>query len=124
MKIYITTDLEGPAMISRFNQTRDVTPEGRNVKLAVLGDVHANLPALEAVLDHLRDEEVGRIVHTGDIVGLGPFPVATVRTLRRRGVEGVRGNFDEATSFAYEWPAGTMPDDPAALELDCAWLNH
>ncbi len=35
MKIFIITDLEGPAMISRFNQTRDVTPEekARSMKL-------------------------------------------------------------------------------------------
>ena len=35
MKIHMMTDLEGPAMISRFNQTRDVTPEekARSMKL-------------------------------------------------------------------------------------------
>jgi putative phosphoesterase len=86
------------------------------MKIAVLGDIHANLPALEAVMDALRGEGVERVVHTGDVVGLGPFPMDTVSALFRYGIDGVRGNFDEAAAFDYELPVGTLPDDPEAVD--------
>lgn len=50
MKIYIMTDLEGPAMISRFNQTRDVTPEEKRRSMQLLtGEVNA---CVDGILDY------------------------------------------------------------------------
>jgi len=49
MKVYILTDLEGPALISRFNQTRDVTPEEKPRWMKLLtGEVNA---CIDGVLD-------------------------------------------------------------------------
>lgn len=49
MKIYILTDLEGPAMINRFNQTRDVTPEEKKEwEYYLTGEVNA---CVEGILD-------------------------------------------------------------------------
>jgi len=42
--------------------------------LAILSDVHANLAALEAVLQDIEQQGVNRIVCLGDIVGYGPEP--------------------------------------------------
>jgi predicted phosphodiesterase len=39
------------------------------VKIALIGDVHANLPALEAVLNHARQQKVEAIWNVGDFVG-------------------------------------------------------
>ncbi|MFW5866190.1 MAG: M55 family metallopeptidase [Armatimonadota bacterium] len=56
MKIYVMTDLEGPAMISRFNQTRDVTPEDKIRWMRLLtGEVNA---CIDGILDFDADAEV------------------------------------------------------------------
>jgi len=49
MKIYVITDLEGPALINRFTQTRDVTPEEKRRSEALLtGEVNA---CVDGILD-------------------------------------------------------------------------
>lgn len=56
MKIYIITDLEGPAMISRFNQTRDVTPEEKKrSEWFLTGEVNA---CVDGILDYDPHAEV------------------------------------------------------------------
>ena len=47
---------------------------GNLLRIAVLSDVHGNLPALEATLDRIQEEEVDTIFHLGDMVAIGPFP--------------------------------------------------
>jgi predicted phosphodiesterase len=44
------------------------------VKLAIVSDIHANLEALEAVLEDIRQQGIGEIYCLGDIVGYGPNP--------------------------------------------------
>jgi D-amino peptidase len=56
MKLYMITDLEGPALISRFNQTRDVTPEDKVRWMRLLtGEVNA---CIDGILDFDADAEV------------------------------------------------------------------
>lgn len=43
-------------------------------KLAIMSDVHANLPALQAALGAIQQEGCDAIYHCGDAVGIGPFP--------------------------------------------------
>jgi putative phosphoesterase len=86
------------------------------VKIVVFGDIHANLPAFEAVLKAAHDERPARVVHTGDLVGFGPFPAETVRAVAKLGIEGVRGNLDEATAFDLDQPYPMMPGDTAVAE--------
>ncbi len=50
------------------------------MKMAAIYDIHGNLPALEAVLEEIREEGVDRIVVGGDIVP-GPMPQESVSTL-------------------------------------------
>ena len=64
------------------------------MRIAVLSDVHANLPALEAVLADAGP--VDAIWHLGDVVGYGPDPDGVVERLREAGAIGVRGNHDAA----------------------------
>lgn len=73
------------------------------MRVAVLSDIHANLPALDAVLTTLP--AVDAIWQLGDVVGYGPHPVAVIETLQRRGAVGVRGNHDLAAVGALdtEW---------------------
>jgi diadenosine tetraphosphatase ApaH/serine/threonine PP2A family protein phosphatase len=64
------------------------------MRIAVLSDIHANLPALDAVLADAG--QVDGIWHLGDVVGYGPDPDGVVGRLRDVGAVGVRGNHDAA----------------------------
>ena len=53
-----------------------------HMKIGVITDAHANLPALEAALHALRAEGCDAIVHVGDAIAIGPFPAECVELLR------------------------------------------
>lgn len=63
-------------------------------KIALLGDVHANLPALEAVLEHAHQNGVETIWNVGDFVGYGPFPDEVVKRLKKENALSIVGNYD------------------------------
>ena len=98
------------------------------MRIAVLSDIHANLPALDAVL--AAAGEVDAIWHLGDVVGYGPDPDAVVDRLREVGALGVRGNHDAAACGGSEidW---FNPDARRAMEwtraaigpATLAWLS-
>jgi len=98
------------------------------VRVALISDVHANLPALEAVLEALGTCDA--LWHMGDVVGYGPHPVEVVERLAAAGAVGVRGNhdaaavgaidtewFNEDARRAIEWTAGRL--EPATRH----WLE-
>jgi diadenosine tetraphosphatase ApaH/serine/threonine PP2A family protein phosphatase len=64
------------------------------MRVAVLSDVHGNLPALEAVLGALAPYDA--VWHLGDVVGYGPQPNEVVARLIAENARGVRGNHDAA----------------------------
>jgi putative phosphoesterase len=65
------------------------------MKIALLSDVHANLPALEVVLADAAKRNADAIWNAGDFVGYGAFPDEVVRRLREAGAVSVLGNYDE-----------------------------
>jgi predicted phosphodiesterase len=64
------------------------------VRLAVLSDIHGNLPALEAVLAEVAGEGVDRIVNLGDIASGPLWPAETVARLRALDLPTIRGNHE------------------------------
>jgi len=103
------------------------------VRVAVLNDIHGNLPALNAVLHELRDARVDHVVVGGDVVP-GPMCVETLARLREDlGVPAdfIRGNGEVAVSAArrgevppgvpaqyrpmIDWVAEQLEDDQAAF---------
>ena len=64
------------------------------MKIALLGDVHANLPALDSVLEHARSQDVSAIWNTGDFLGYGAFPNEVVESLQKAGAISILGNYD------------------------------
>jgi predicted phosphodiesterase len=65
--------------------------------LALLADIHANLPALEVVLDFLESKHINQILVLGDIVGYGPHPTACIETLKaQKNICIIKGNHDHA----------------------------
>lgn len=67
----------------------------RPIRLGFIGDIHANLPALEAVLADADAWGAEAIHDIGDLLGYGPFPNEVVALLRRRGVDSILGNYDK-----------------------------
>jgi diadenosine tetraphosphatase ApaH/serine/threonine PP2A family protein phosphatase len=72
------------------------------MKIAVISDIHGNLPALEAVLEHLAGLGVGRTVCLGDTVGYGPFPNECVEIVRDRCALIMKGNHDSGVTGELE----------------------
>lgn len=66
------------------------------MKFAVISDIHANAPALRAVLDAITQEEVDRIVCLGDVTGYHTEPAACVALLQEAGAVCIAGNHDRA----------------------------
>lgn len=64
------------------------------MRVAVISDIHANLPALEQVFTVIDQIGVDRILCLGDIVGYGAFPNECVALVRERCAAVVRGNHD------------------------------
>ncbi len=72
------------------------------MRYLLLSDVHANLPALEAVLQHAREGGVlDARYHLGDLVGYGPWPNEVVAAIREAGIPGVAGNYDSTVATAH-----------------------
>ncbi|MBU2102984.1 MAG: metallophosphatase family protein [Candidatus Omnitrophica bacterium] len=65
------------------------------MKIALISDIHANLPALSAVLADIKRRKIGVIWNLGDSVGYGPFPRETLALLMRLGLRSIRGNYDD-----------------------------
>jgi len=66
------------------------------LRYIVLTDIHANLEALDACLDHARDRGFDRALVLGDLVGYGADPNAVIdRVLALEPVAIVRGNHDK-----------------------------
>jgi putative phosphoesterase len=63
-------------------------------KIALVGDVHANLPALEAVLAHARERGVSGVWNIGDFLGYGAYPDEVVKRFRQEGTISIIGNYD------------------------------
>jgi predicted phosphodiesterase len=82
------------------------------VKYALISDIHANLPALEAVLaDVLRQADRAATYQLGDLVGYAPWPDETVALIRKSAIAGVAGNYDSTVATDYEH-CGCRYEDP------------
>ena len=64
------------------------------VKIAVIADIHANLNALEAVLQDAERRGITVFLNAGDIIGFGAFPNEVIQTLYSKNALSVIGNYD------------------------------
>lgn len=97
------------------------------MRYALISDIHANLPALEAVLQDIdRRGHTHAIYHLGDLVGYAPWPNEVVDLLRRRAIPGVAGNYDSTVATGYQH-CGCRYEDPRQEELShqsYAWTRE
>jgi|SRR5215470_7570376 len=94
------------------------------MRVAVLADIHGNLPALEAVLRDVEAAGVDAIVLNGDIAD-GPMPGQTLDRLEQLAgrVIWVRGNTDRSPAAAFDGtfqPSGLPANPPAGYFAWCA----
>ena len=90
------------------------------MRLALIADIHGNLPALDAVLAELDRDGVEQIVCLGDI-SIGPQPVETLERVRSIGCPVIMGNWDL-------WLVEGMPRLDGGqlgevLDATCAWAG-
>lgn len=64
------------------------------MKVAVIGDVHSNVYALESVLLDIKCRDIDCILGTGDLVGYLPYPNEVVELFRKHNILSVQGNHD------------------------------
>jgi hypothetical protein len=64
--------------------------------VAVVTDIHGNLPALEAALTRIEELGTERIYCGGDLVGYGPWPNEVCQLIEERGIPTIYGNYDYA----------------------------
>ena len=86
------------------------------MRYALISDIHANLPALRAVLDDIDGRNVDAVYHLGDLTGYAPWPDETVSLLRDRGITGISGNYDSTVATGYKH-CGCRADSPRDEEL-------
>ncbi len=84
-----------------------------NRTYCLISDIHANLPALEAVLDDISEGTPAGVYHLGDLVGYAPWPNECVARLRDDGIPGVAGK-TVATDYKH---CGCRADSPREEEL-------
>ena len=97
------------------------------MRYALISDIHANLPAMQAVLaDIERRSEVAATYHLGDLVGYAPWPNETVALLQERGIGGIAGNYDSTVATDYKH-CGCKYEDARQEELSHLsydWTRH
>jgi putative phosphoesterase len=75
-------------------------------RIAILADIHGNLPALEVVMEDLKRMSPDRVIVNGDIINRGPQSRECLAAIRATGWPVVYGNHEEyIIKFDYgEWP--------------------
>jgi putative phosphoesterase len=67
-----------------------------NATVAVITDIHGNIPALQAALARIDELGIERIYCGGDLVGYGPHPNEVVALIAERAIPTIYGNYDHA----------------------------
>lgn len=78
-------------------------------KIAVISDVHGNMPALETVLEDIQQRGIEMIYNLGDIIGKGPRSPEAVDLCREACQVIIKGNWEEAV------PRSAMRGDEGAV---------
>lgn len=89
------------------------------MRYAIIADIHANLEALEVVLNDTRERGCTHYVCLGDVVGYGANPKECLDIIRDMGMPCVKGNHDEYCSN----DAFAEGFNPLALEA-VAWTRQ
>ncbi|MCK5069610.1 MAG: metallophosphoesterase family protein [Desulfocapsa sp.] len=104
------------------------------MKILLLSDIHANYPALKAIINYFSEEHFDAIYNCGDSLVYGPFPNETLRWLKENNVHSIVGNTDrkviklikgktfkkpskEEKRIMYDWTANQLTSSSKAYLL-------
>ncbi len=95
-------------------------------RVTIFGDIHANLPALEAVLAHIEAGDLSPLYCLGDLVGYGTFPNEVISTIRERNIPTLMGNYDQGVGNSSDdcGCAYTSKEAEALGKRSIAWSNQ
>ncbi|HEX6391783.1 MAG TPA: metallophosphoesterase family protein [Solirubrobacteraceae bacterium] len=96
-------------------------------RVAVITDIHANLPALEAALARIDELAIERVYCGGDLVGYGPHPNEVCALIAAREIPTIYGNYDYAIARDLDdcGCAYVTPEDRALGQRSVEWtLTH
>ena len=96
-------------------------------RVAVITDIHGNLPSLEAALARIDELGIEEVYCGGDLVGYGPHPNEVCRLVQERKIPTIYGNFDWAIARDEEdcGCAYVTQHDRDLGQLSIAWtLEH
>ncbi|MEZ4668668.1 MAG: metallophosphoesterase family protein [Anaerolineae bacterium] len=97
-------------------------------RLAILSDIHSNLPALEAVFADMAQFEIDQIVVAGDVVNWGPFSQQVMDFLADKRCAFIRGNNElyltdwNTPRAPQHWRHFTLPPY-TIVQLGPVWMN-
>ncbi|MFN2566420.1 MAG: metallophosphoesterase [Gemmatimonadaceae bacterium] len=96
------------------------------MRYALISDIHANLPALEAVLADISARRPDVTYHLGDLVGYAPWPNEVVALLDAERIDGVAGNYDStvATDYAHCGCKYEDPEQEALSHVSYEWTRR
>ena len=106
------------------------------MRTAFISDIHANLDALEVVLEDIKTQNVDKIVCLGDIVGYGPEPNECTMLVKQVSELTVVGNhdyaalgrmdtlgFNEYARAAAEWTTNALTPETVAFLSELPWIS-
>jgi predicted phosphodiesterase len=86
------------------------------MRVAIISDIHGNLPALEAVLADIHTQRVDAVYCLGDLVGYGASPNEVTERIRAEGIPTIVGNYDDGVGFDRD-ECGCAYTNPVDQEL-------
>lgn len=94
--------------------------------ITIFGDIHANLPALEAVLADMKSREPSALYCLGDLVGYGTFPNEVIETIRAQNFPTIMGNYDQGVGNSSDdcGCAYTSKEAEVLGKRSIAWTNE
>lgn len=94
-------------------------------RVAIFSDVHANLPALEAVLADMDTRGLAERYCLGDLVGYATFPNEVIESIRQLEVPCIMGNYDQGVGNSSDDCGCAYKDarSEALGKLSIAWSN-
>lgn len=94
-------------------------------QITVFGDIHANMPALKAVLADIEARQLKNLYCLGDLAGYGTFPNEVIAAIQERHIPTIMGNYDLGVGHDSDdcGCAYTEPTAEALGKRSIAWTN-
>ena len=101
------------------------------MRIGIFSDVHANIEAMNAVIDAYKSERIDKYVCIGDVVGYGASPNECCDIIRKTAAYTILGNHDAAVAgrmdYSYYYDAARQALDLHARQLtpdNMQWLRN